>query len=118
MCAKNEAKYTCPRCEVKTCCLECVKIHKKELDCNGLRDKVKFKRLKNFDNIDLLNGNIIQNAILCNMFYLYIKLPFVSVIVLNMTYCLQLFCVHHPFYLGPRLFRSGWILFGSSRSCF
>uniref|UniRef100_A0A1B6JC86 Box C/D snoRNA protein 1 n=1 Tax=Homalodisca liturata TaxID=320908 RepID=A0A1B6JC86_9HEMI len=55
VCSKNEAKYTCPRCELRTCCLECVKIHKKELECNGLRDKVKFKLLKNFDNIDLLN---------------------------------------------------------------
>uniref|UniRef100_A0A1B6MMI0 Box C/D snoRNA protein 1 n=2 Tax=Graphocephala atropunctata TaxID=36148 RepID=A0A1B6MMI0_9HEMI len=55
VCSKHEAKYTCPRCELRTCCLECVKIHKKELECNGLRDKVKFKLLKNFNNIDLLN---------------------------------------------------------------
>ncbi|XP_054273306.1 box C/D snoRNA protein 1 [Macrosteles quadrilineatus] len=55
VCGKNKAKYTCPRCEVRTCCLDCVKIHKKELECNGIRDRVKFKTLKNFSNIDLLN---------------------------------------------------------------
>lgn len=56
VCGENGAKYTCPRCELRTCCLECVKIHKKELECSGLRDKVKFKTIKKLNSIDLLNG--------------------------------------------------------------
>lgn len=42
MCNSSEAKYTCPKCEVKTCSLKCSQIHKKELECDGIRDKTKF----------------------------------------------------------------------------
>lgn len=47
--------YTCPKCEVKTCCLSCVTIHKKELKCDGIRDRTKFIRVKDFTNTDLLS---------------------------------------------------------------
>lgn len=55
MCGKNKAKYTCPKCEVKTCCLDCVRIHKKELECDGTRDRTKFIRIKDFTDTDLLS---------------------------------------------------------------
>ncbi|KAJ8734391.1 hypothetical protein PYW07_014942 [Mythimna separata] len=55
VCAKNQAKYTCPKCEVKTCCLDCVRIHKKELECDGIRDRTKFIRIKDFTDTDLLS---------------------------------------------------------------
>lgn len=55
VCGANEAKYTCPKCEVKTCCLACVRIHKKELECDGIRDRTKFIRMKNFTDRDLLS---------------------------------------------------------------
>ncbi|XP_045513181.1 box C/D snoRNA protein 1 isoform X1 [Pieris brassicae] len=55
VCGANKAIYTCPRCEVKTCCLDCVRIHKAELECNGIRDRTKFVRVKDFTNTDLLN---------------------------------------------------------------
>ncbi|CAG4927801.1 unnamed protein product [Colias eurytheme] len=55
VCGKNKAKYTCPRCEVKTCCLDCVRIHKAELECNGIRDRTKFVRIKDFTDTDLLS---------------------------------------------------------------
>lgn len=42
VCAATEARYACPKCEVKTCCLACVQIHKKELACDGQRDRTKF----------------------------------------------------------------------------
>ncbi|XP_055377408.1 box C/D snoRNA protein 1-like isoform X1 [Condylostylus longicornis] len=48
------AKYTCPKCEVKTCCLECVKIHKEELKCNGIRDRTKYIPLKNMTEEDFM----------------------------------------------------------------
>lgn len=55
VCGANEPKYTCPKCEVKTCCLKCVRIHKKELNCNGIRDKTKFIKINTFTNLDLLS---------------------------------------------------------------
>lgn len=55
VCGINKAKYTCPKCEVKTCCLDCVRIHKKELECNGIRDRTKFIRVKDFTDTDLLS---------------------------------------------------------------
>ncbi|XP_052856091.1 box C/D snoRNA protein 1 [Drosophila gunungcola] len=42
VCAATEARYACPKCEVKTCSLPCVQIHKKELSCDGQRDRTKF----------------------------------------------------------------------------
>nr|CAD7405113.1 unnamed protein product [Timema cristinae] len=53
VCACKDAKYTCPKCEVKTCCIACANIHKKELSCSGVRDKVNFKQLSKFTNMDL-----------------------------------------------------------------
>ncbi|XP_002070881.3 box C/D snoRNA protein 1 [Drosophila willistoni] len=42
VCAAKEARYACPKCEVKTCCLTCVQIHKRELKCDGKRDRTKY----------------------------------------------------------------------------
>lgn len=58
MCDFNEAKYTCPKCEVKTCCLDCLKIHKKELNCNGIRDRTKYIPIKNITESDLMNDYV------------------------------------------------------------
>lgn len=58
VCDFNEAKYTCPKCEVKTCRLECLKIHKTELNCDGIRDKTKFIPLKQITESDLMSDYI------------------------------------------------------------
>ncbi|KAL4713554.1 hypothetical protein ACJJTC_006142 [Scirpophaga incertulas] len=55
VCGSKHAIYTCPKCEVKTCCLSCVRIHKKELECDGIRDRTKFIRMKDFSDTDLLS---------------------------------------------------------------
>lgn len=55
VCGNENAQYTCPRCEIKTCSLNCVKIHKKELDCSGDRDKVGFVPMSKFNNLTLLS---------------------------------------------------------------
>ena len=55
VCNLNKAKYTCPKCEVRTCCLQCINIHKKELKCDGIRDKTKFVPLKSFTDLDVLS---------------------------------------------------------------
>ncbi|GLH09015.1 Uncharacterized protein GBIM_14165 [Gryllus bimaculatus] len=54
-CGECPAKYTCPRCEIKSCSLSCVKKHKSEINCSGERDKTAFKRLSEFTNLDLLS---------------------------------------------------------------
>ncbi|OAD62468.1 Box C/D snoRNA protein 1, partial [Eufriesea mexicana] len=55
VCNASKAKYTCPKCEVRTCCLQCVNIHKKELNCDGIRDRTKFIPLKSFTDLDVLS---------------------------------------------------------------
>uniref|UniRef100_A0A1I8N4X2 Box C/D snoRNA protein 1 n=1 Tax=Musca domestica TaxID=7370 RepID=A0A1I8N4X2_MUSDO len=55
VCAAQEARYTCPKCEVKTCCLNCVRIHKKELECDGIRDRTKFIPLKDMTKMDFMS---------------------------------------------------------------
>uniref|UniRef100_W8BR75 Box C/D snoRNA protein 1 n=1 Tax=Ceratitis capitata TaxID=7213 RepID=W8BR75_CERCA len=55
VCAANNARYCCPKCEVKTCCLRCVQIHKKELDCDGIRDRTKFIPLRKMTKMDFMN---------------------------------------------------------------
>ncbi|XP_065364453.1 box C/D snoRNA protein 1 [Calliphora vicina] len=55
VCAGQEARYTCPKCEVKTCCLDCVRIHKKELNCDGIRDRTKFIPLKQMTKMDFMS---------------------------------------------------------------
>ena len=56
VCDAKVSKYTCPRCEVKSCSLDCVNIHKIELECDGLRSKTLYKPLKKYSNLDLLSG--------------------------------------------------------------
>ena len=57
-CGFKEAKYTCPRCEFRSCCLQCVKLHKIEFECNGIRDKTRFKSVSQFTDLDLLSGKL------------------------------------------------------------
>lgn len=58
MCSTKEAKYTCPKCEVKTCCLNCLTIHKKELDCSGIRDKTKYIPIKKMTGMDYMSDYV------------------------------------------------------------
>lgn len=63
VCAIEPAKYTCPKCELKTCCLNCVNIHKRELECDGIRNKVKFIPLQKFSNLELQNDfNLLEEV--------------------------------------------------------
>ena len=43
------------RCEIRSCSLACVKEHKKSKGCDGKRDKVKFKRRGEMDDMDLVS---------------------------------------------------------------
>ncbi|XP_018417347.1 PREDICTED: box C/D snoRNA protein 1 [Nanorana parkeri] len=54
-CGGEEARYKCPRCMKYSCSLPCVKKHKVESACNGVRDKTAFVALNTFSDIHLLN---------------------------------------------------------------
>ena len=56
ICCHTTAKYRCPRCEIKTCSLPCVKQHKVTSGCTGERDKTAFVDISCYSDKDLLNG--------------------------------------------------------------
>jgi len=39
ICQSQNSKYTCPKCQIKTCSLTCSKSHKLSLNCTGIRNK-------------------------------------------------------------------------------
>ena len=41
ICKKEEYKYNCPKCSIKTCSAKCVKAHKNKYGCDGEKDKFK-----------------------------------------------------------------------------
>ncbi|MFT7801573.1 box C/D snoRNA protein 1 [Arapaima gigas] len=54
-CGVEEAKYRCPACLKHSCSLPCVKKHKSELGCTGVRDKTAYVPLSKFDEMNLLS---------------------------------------------------------------
>jgi len=54
-CRQTRAKYRCPGCSTPTCSLPCVRKHKLLLECDGQRSRVKFRRLEQFTNLDMLS---------------------------------------------------------------
>lgn len=42
------SKYRCPKCSIFSCSLNCVKAHKKQNGCDGIRDKTAFVSLEEF----------------------------------------------------------------------
>ena len=48
ICQKEPSKYKCPGCQTQTCSVECVKSHKKSMECDGKRKLVSFVKLKEF----------------------------------------------------------------------
>jgi len=58
VCSSKDAKYTCPRCGVNSCSLGCSQQHKKELECDGLRQRSSYIPLNSF-NADNLHEDIL-----------------------------------------------------------
>ncbi|KAM4872008.1 box C/D snoRNA protein 1 [Thomomys bottae] len=54
-CGTEEAKYRCPRCMRYSCSLPCVKKHKTELTCNGVRNKTAYVSIQQFTEMHLLS---------------------------------------------------------------
>ncbi|KAK8860228.1 Box C/D snoRNA protein 1 [Tritrichomonas musculus] len=50
VCGKHESKYTCPACQIRSCSLECVKRHKAEKGCSGIKPKTTYVPLDKMDS--------------------------------------------------------------------
>lgn len=55
ICENNPHKYKCPRCSYKTCSLVCCNKHKETMNCTGMRDKTKFLKKDEFNEMALLS---------------------------------------------------------------
>ncbi|KAM4549356.1 box C/D snoRNA protein 1 [Odontesthes bonariensis] len=55
ICGSGEAKYRCPACLKHSCSLVCVKKHKDDSGCSGVRNKTAFVTLQHFDEMALLS---------------------------------------------------------------
>jgi len=55
LCEKNSGKYKCPCCLVVSCSLQCTLKHKQDDDCDGIRSKTAFLKVKQFTSMDFLN---------------------------------------------------------------
>ncbi|XP_068686124.1 box C/D snoRNA protein 1-like isoform X1 [Montipora foliosa] len=55
VCGKINPKYRCPGCERQTCSLACVKGHKRQFLCSGVRCKTKFISVAKYTDSDLLS---------------------------------------------------------------
>ena len=56
VCCNEEHKYRCPACDIRTCSMTCVRQHKQNTKCTGVRDKVGFVPVKEFNEETLHNG--------------------------------------------------------------
>jgi len=78
ICKVKDSIYKCPRCQIKSCSLGCVKEHKRIYKCSGIRDKFSKKSIKdftendyvrdmNFINTTLNESNRIAKKVFCLM---------------------------------------------------
>lgn len=63
VCSSVEAKYTCPRCALKTCSLQCCLRHKKETGCSGKRNLAAFVSRKDYDYFNFLSDYRLLEAV-------------------------------------------------------
>ncbi|ESK82896.1 box c d snorna protein 1-like [Moniliophthora roreri MCA 2997] len=59
VCTQNSAKYTCPRCSIRSCSATCSKKHKEEgQGCSGIRDPSVYTPLKKYNYMSLMNDYV------------------------------------------------------------
>ncbi|VDN97149.1 unnamed protein product [Rodentolepis nana] len=63
VCATNEAKYTCPRCAIRTCSLSCCKSHKLTYSCSGKRDVAAYVDKEDYNYFSFLSDYRFLEAI-------------------------------------------------------
>jgi hypothetical protein len=83
VCQLTASKYTCPRCSIQTCSLACVKKHKQDTDCSGVRDKTSYVPLKSYNEANMMSGKNepLFDSISCNNIFIlldYVYLEEVS----------------------------------------
>ncbi|KRZ12562.1 Box C/D snoRNA protein 1 [Trichinella zimbabwensis] len=62
ICKKN-ARYCCPACQARSCSLECVKKHKKLINCDGLACRTRFVPMQNYSTVNFMQDfNILMEA--------------------------------------------------------
>ncbi|CAJ0825383.1 6157_t:CDS:2, partial [Entrophospora sp. SA101] len=55
LCKLENWKYKCPKCEMKTCSLGCVKEHKVKFGCDGVRKKTIYIDIEKYGYKDLMS---------------------------------------------------------------
>lgn len=64
ICNEIPKKYKCPRCSVLTCSLNCVKIHKKNANCNGIRDATTYVTMNDYNQNHIRNDyHFLENVL-------------------------------------------------------
>ena len=65
ICKKEEYKYNCPKCSIKTCSVKCVKAHKNKYGCDGEKDKFKLVTKQDDYNEQVFHRDVqfLNNAI-------------------------------------------------------
>lgn len=58
LCNTNPSKYTCPRCQTKTCSLLCSRAHKAATGCSGERDRTGFVPMSQYNYGALVNDYV------------------------------------------------------------
>ncbi|KAI8883766.1 hypothetical protein K501DRAFT_249096 [Backusella circina FSU 941] len=58
VCQLTASKYTCPRCSIQTCSLACVKKHKEDTACSGVRDKTAYVPLKSYNEGNMMSDYV------------------------------------------------------------
>ncbi|KAK3749954.1 hypothetical protein QZH41_013865 [Actinostola sp. cb2023] len=54
-CGGKEVKYRCPSCMRRTCSLQCVKYHKKDFSCSGVRCKTTYVSKTDYNYNNMIN---------------------------------------------------------------
>ncbi|KAI8378490.1 hypothetical protein BD560DRAFT_297507, partial [Blakeslea trispora] len=55
LCQTHNWIYTCPRCLIHTCSVDCVKQHKQNSECSGVRDKTSYVSLQKYTESNMMS---------------------------------------------------------------
>lgn len=75
VCGKNESKYTCPACNIKSCSLECVKKHKEQTGCTGVKPRTTFVPLEKMDSQMLIKDCVLIDEVRSAVIDADVKFP-------------------------------------------
>lgn len=53
VCGLQVSKYACPRCETRTCSLACTRQHKRDAECDGIREKTEYVPMNIYNDISM-----------------------------------------------------------------